>query len=100
MGLIVVSHVGATIDMNRVSWNVETGGGILEHMRMFPKDVPIILRDAITCFASANGSKLEWVVNVSIKMCDIEPFPKRQKIVTECKVVRRIGWANEVGLAG
>jgi hypothetical protein len=69
-------------------------------MRMFPKDVPMILRDAITCFASANGSKFEWAVNVSIKMGDIEPFSKRQKIVTECKVVRRIGWANEVCLAG
>jgi hypothetical protein len=96
----VVSHVGATIDMNRVSWNVKTGGGILKHIRMFPKDVPIILRDAITCFASANGSNLEWAVNVSIKMCDIEPFPKWQKIVMECKFVRLIRWANEMGLAG
>jgi hypothetical protein len=67
---------------------------------MCPKDFPIILRDAIMCFASKNGSKLEWAVNVSIKMCDIEPFPKRQKIVMECKVVRRIGWANKMGLAG
>ncbi len=100
MGLIVVSHVGTAINMNQISGNIETGGGILEHIRIFPKDVPIILRDAIMCFASANGSKLEWAVNVSIKMCYIEPFPKRKKIVAECKVVGRIGWANKVGLAG
>ena len=60
VGLIVVSPVGTMIDMNQVSWNVETGGGILELMRMCPKDIPIILRDAIMCFASANGSKLNW----------------------------------------
>ncbi len=72
----------------------------MEHIRMFAKDVPIILRDAIMCFASVNGSKLKRAVNVSIKMCYIEPFPKRKKIVAECKVVGRIGWANEVGLTG
>ena len=57
MGFIVVSHTA--IDMNWISGNIKAGVGILEHTRMLPKDVPIILRYTITCFASPNGGKLK-----------------------------------------
>ncbi len=57
---------------------------------MFPKDVPVILRDTIERFAATNGGKLKWTVNVCIKMCNIEPFPKGQKVVALSIVIGRV----------
>jgi hypothetical protein len=61
---------------------------------MLTKDVPVILRDRITSFASLNRWELKRTVDVGIKMCDIEPFFEWMKFVVECIGIRSLGWTN------
>ena len=44
---------------------------------MLPEDVPVSLAYTVSAFAASNGSKFEWTVDISICVCDVEPFPKR-----------------------
>jgi hypothetical protein len=71
MRSIVISHMCSAIHVYRICRNVEAGEGFLKHRIMFTKDVPVILRDTITSFASSNSCKLKRTVDVGIKMCDI-----------------------------
>ncbi len=57
---------------------------------MFPKDVPVILRDTIMHFAAANSGKLRWTVDVCIKMCNIDSFLKGQKVMALSIVIGRV----------
>jgi len=61
---------------------------------MLTKDIPVILRDRITSFASSNRCELKRTVDVGIKMCDIEPFSEWTKFVAECIGIRSFGWTN------
>jgi len=54
----------------------------------------------VPAFASSDGSKLERTLDEGIKMCDVKPFPKRQKIMAFCVVVRCVRWMNKVCICG
>ena len=67
---------------------------------MFPKDVPIILAYTVSGFAASDGSKFEGTVNEGVKMRDVKPFPKRQKIMAFCVVIRCVRWTDKVCFSG
>ena len=68
MSLIVICHMGTTINMNRISRNVKFGCWVLEHGNVLLKDVPVFLRNTITCLAAVNSGKLEGILS-SIRTC-------------------------------
>jgi hypothetical protein len=92
--LIVIADVSTAIYMYRVSRNVEAGKRVLEHGRMALQDVPIILRDTITSLTPVNRGELERTMDESVQVCDVEPFPKRAKLVPCSIVLRSIGRAD------
>jgi hypothetical protein len=67
---------------------------------MLPKDIPILLAYAVSAFAASNGSKFKETVDERIEVCDVEPFPKRQKVVAFYIIVRCVGWTNKVCVGG
>ena len=73
----MIHHMSSSINVNRIGKNVEGRYGVLEHAGMPPKDVPILLANAVAAFAASDGSKFEGTVNEGVKMCDIKPFSKR-----------------------
>jgi hypothetical protein len=76
--------VSSAIKMNRISRDIETRNGVAEHGRVPLENVPVYLIDAITGFATANGSKIKRPVNVGIEVCEVHPFAKRNKLVASC----------------
>ncbi len=54
---------------------------------MLPKEVPILLADAVSVFAASNGIQFEGTMDERIEVCDVEPIPKRQKVVAFCIIV-------------
>jgi hypothetical protein len=58
------------------------------------QDIPILLRDTITSLASVNRGELERTMDESVQVCNVEPFPKRAKLVPCCIVLRSVGWAD------
>jgi len=63
------------------------------------KDVPILLRNAITGFPSTNRCKFEWPVNDGVKMEYIQPFSERHTLVAICVGVRCDGRTNEMRIS-
>jgi hypothetical protein len=63
---------------------------------MLPKDIPILLAYAVSAFAASNGSKFEGTVDECIEVCDVEPFPKMQKVMVCCIIIQCVGWTNKV----
>ncbi len=92
MSLIVICHVGTTINMNQINRNIKLGYWVLKYGNMPLKDLPVFLRDAIARLAAVNRGKLKGTVNVCIQVGYIKPLSKRQKIVVSSIVVRHIGW--------
>jgi hypothetical protein len=66
--VVVECHVGATIAMNRISWNVKAWDWVIEHRFIPMKDIPVRLGNTISGFATANGSKLEWLMDIRVQM--------------------------------
>ncbi len=59
---------------------------------MLPKDVPILLAYAVSAFAALNGSKFERTMDIGVSgVCNVEPFPEWQEVMTFCIVVRCVG---------
>jgi len=92
----VIHHMSTSINVNRIGWNVEGRYGVLEHARMPPKDVPILLANVVAAFAASDGSKFEGTVNECICVCDVEPFPKRQEVMAFGVFVGCVRWTNKV----
>ncbi len=49
---------------------------VMEHVEVRLQNVPIGLRDAVSCFATVGCGKLEWPMDKCVDVCEVEPFPK------------------------
>ena len=67
---------------------------------MLPKDVPIILAYEVPDFPFSHGSKFKKTVDEGIKMCDVKPFPKRQKIMAFGIAVQCVRSMDKVCVCG
>jgi hypothetical protein len=83
----MICHVDTTINMNRISRNVKFWYWVLEHGNVPLKDVPVFLRDTAMRLVAANRGKLKRTANVCIQVVEVNPFPKRQKVVASSTVV-------------
>ena len=63
---------------------------------MLEEDVPIFLANTVAGFASSDGCKFKGTVYERVGVCDIQPFPKREEIMSCGVIVRCVGWADEV----
>ena len=66
--VVVECHVGATIAMNQISWNIKAWDWVIEHQFIPMKDIPVRLGNTIPGFATANRSKLEWPMDIRVQM--------------------------------
>jgi hypothetical protein len=58
--------------------------------------VPVGLRDMIPRFPAIDGGKLKGAMDESVKVCQIQPFPKGTKLVAMSVVNQCIGGTDEV----
>ena len=61
----------------------------MKHRRLFREGIPVGLGDAIACFTTMDGGKIEGAMDVCIRMCKIQPPAK-------CTSLLRLAWAAEV----
>ncbi len=79
MSLIVICHMGTTINKYQISRNVEFGYWVLEHGNVPLKGIPVFVRDTIMHLVAMNRGKPKGTMNVCIQVGDVKPFWRRQK---------------------
>ena len=55
-----------------------------------------MLANSVAGFASADGRKFEGTVNERVRVCYIQPLPKREEIMPLGVIVGCVGRADEV----
>ena len=60
------------------------------------ENVPVCLRDRILHFLAIDGCELKGAMDESVKVCQIQPFPKGTKLVAMSVVNQCIGGTDEV----
>ena len=66
--------VSTTIDVDGVRRYVKAGYWILKHIGVLAKDVPVGCLYAIPRLATIDSSKVEWTVDESIMVSNVDPF--------------------------
>ena len=69
-------HVRAPVNMNGKRGDIKTQKWVMEHVQIRLQNVPIGLRDTISCFPAMDRQKFEWAMDESVKMSEVEPFLK------------------------
>ena len=68
----------------------------MKHRRLFREGIPVRLGDAIACFTTMNGGKIEGAMDVCIEVSEIEPTTKEHKFALRGVSLGGVGWPNEV----
>jgi hypothetical protein len=77
--------MNAKISVNGVGWKVEPRRWVLKILWVSNKNVPVMLGDLVTVFASVNCGKVEGAMDIGVSVCDIQPSMKRHKMLALSK---------------
>ncbi len=68
----------------------------MKHRRLFREGIPVGLGDAIACFTTMDGGKIEGAMDVCIGVSEIESTTKGHKFALRGVSLGGVGWPNEV----
>lgn len=70
-GGVLKRSVCASVDVNRIRWNLDGGDGIMKHRGVRSKYAPISLINAVASLATVNRSEIEGAMNEGVTMGEI-----------------------------
>ena len=73
--------MGACVNVHGVGQNLDQRNRIMKHIGVGSEDPPLCLINAVTTFATMNGSTIDGPVNVGIRMGEINVLTKWKEFV-------------------
>ncbi len=70
--LAVVDSVGAAVHMYRIRWDIKLWNGIIAHIAVQFKGVPMSLTHPVATLASMNCGEVKWAVDVCVGVCQVD----------------------------
>jgi hypothetical protein len=70
--LAVVDSVGTAVHVYQIRWDIKPWNGIIKHIAVQFKGVPMSLMHPVVTLASMNFGKVEWAIDVCIGSCQVD----------------------------
>jgi hypothetical protein len=70
--LAVVDSVGTAVNVYQIRWDIKPWNGIIEHIAVQFKGVPMSLTHPVATLVSMNSGKVEWAVDVCVGVCQVD----------------------------